>query len=192
MTKLNHARFAPKKGTPGRSNGSTWTHLANKLERFREDCRGTTAVEFALLALPFFVFMVAILETGYMFLLAIVIEGATADAARQIRTGEIQQSDAPIAQFRQVLCDNTYDLVPCGDLIIDVRNFSRFADAAPPPLAGNPQGATFAPGSSGDVVVVRVAFQWSFITPLLEYVLGDASGTTRTFISSAAFRNEPF
>jgi hypothetical protein len=80
-------------------------------------------------------------------------------------------------------------MVPCGDLLIDVRNYSRFGDA--PPI-GTGGGNSFAPGNPGDVVVVQVSYRWNFVTPLLEYALGSASGTTGVFISSAAFRNEPF
>lgn len=166
--------------------------LAAQLRGLRSDTRGVTAVEFALLTVPFLIVMIAILETGYMFFLAILIEGATADASRQIRTGAAQLSGAPLDQFQQVLCGNVYGMVPCGELLIDVRNYSRFGDA--PPIGGNVGGGAgaFAPGNPGDVVVVQVSYQWSFITPLLDQVLGAASGTQRTFISSAAFRNEPF
>lgn len=166
--------------------------LAARLRDFDGDRRGVTAVEFALLMIPFLVVMIAILETGYMFFLAILIEGATADASRQIRTGAAQLSGAPLEQFQQVLCGNVYGMVPCDELLIDVRNYTRFGDA--PPIGGNVGGgaAAFAPGNPGDVVVVQVSYRWSFITPLLDQVLGAASGTERTFISSAAFRNEPF
>jgi Flp pilus assembly protein TadG len=57
------------------------------LRRFGRAREGVTALEFALVAVPFLTIMFAILETGYVFFLAILIEGATADASRQIRTG---------------------------------------------------------------------------------------------------------
>lgn len=167
-------------------------YFSGNLGRLAKERRGAIAVEYALLALPFFTILFAIIETGYIFFSAILIEGATAEAARQIRTGSVQQSGAPLTQFRDILCGNLFGIVPCGDLIIDVRNFTRFADANPPPIAGNAAGATFAPGAAGDVVVVRVAYSWNFITPFIETALSNADGGTRSIVSSAAFRNEPF
>ncbi len=172
----------------GRFGAILRRYFSGNLGRLARARRGAIAVEYALLAVPFFTILLAIIETGYIFFAAILIEGATAEAARQIRTGAVQGSSAPLAQFRAILCNSLFGVVPCGDLVIDVRNFTRFADANPPPIAGN----SFAPGGAGDVVVVRVAYQWSFITPLLNRALSNAAGNTRSIVSSAAFRNEPF
>ena len=151
------------------------------------------SVEVALLALPFMTILFAIIETGYMFFLAILLEGATADAARQIRTGVVQESGSPLAKFQQTLCERMFNLIQCPQgVIIDVRNYSRFEDAVPPAMAASQAGAMFAAGNPGDVIVVRVAFSWHFITPFLDQMLAQGDGGQRTFISSAAFRNEPW
>ena len=167
-------------------------YFSGNLGRLARARRGAVAVEYALLSIPFLTILFAIIETGYIFFAAILIEGATAEAARQIRTGAVQESGAPLTQFRGILCNNLFGIVPCGDLVIDVRNFTRFTDANPPPIAGNAAGATFAPGAAGDVVVVRVAYEWYFITPFIDEALSKADGGTRSIVSSAAFRNEPF
>ena len=172
----------------GRLGAMVRRYFSGNLGRLARARRGAVAVEYAMLALPFFTILFAILETGYIFFAAILIEGATAEAARQIRTGAVQEAGAPLAQFQAILCNNLFGVVPCGDLVIDVRNFTRFADANPPPIAG----PTFAPGAAGDVVVVRVAYQWSFITPFIDTALSNVDGGTRSIVSSAAFRNEPF
>lgn len=162
------------------------------IRRLGGDRRGITSVEIAMLALPFLTILFAIIETGYMFFLAILLEGATADAARQIRTGNVQQSGSPLAQFQSILCARLWGMIACpANVIIDVRNFSRFDDAVPA-MAADQAGSTFAPGNPGDVVVVRVAYSWHFVTPFLETALANADGGTRTFIASAAFRNEPY
>ena len=163
-----------------------------KLGRLGRDRKGATAVEFALIAVPFITILLAVIETGYVFFLAILIEGATADAARQIRTGAVQESGAPLAQFQTTICNQVFGLVPCGDFVIDVRNYTRFSDASPPSMPGNQAGATFAPGGPGDIVVVRVAYAWSFMTPLLENLMANADGGSRSIVASQAFRNEPY
>jgi len=152
-----------------------------------------TTVEIALLAVPFLTIFFAIIETGYMFFLAILLEGATADAARQIRTGVVQESGSPLDKFQQILCEQMFGLIACPQsFVIDVRNFSRFEDAVLPTMSSTQAGSTFVAGNPGDVVVVRVAFSWNFITPFLGTLLGEVDGGERTFISSAAFRNEPW
>ena len=98
-------------------------YVARRLAAAAKNGRGAVAVEFALLAIPFFVVLFGILETGYLFLVAIVLEGATADGARQIRTGFVQQSGDPLTALSTLVCDNMFNLVTCGDLIFDVRNF---------------------------------------------------------------------
>ncbi len=163
------------------------------LGRFFRRKSGVTSVEMAMLALPFLTILFAIIETGYMFFLAIMLEGATGDAARQIRTGSVQQSGSPLVQFQAVLCDRLFGMIQCpAKVVVDVRNYSRFDAANPPAMAGNQAGSTFAPGNPGDVIVVRVAYTWNFITPLLSNALANADGGTRTFVASAAFRNEPY
>lgn len=153
--------------------------------------RAITTLELSLLALPFFTIFFAIIETGYVFFLAILLEGATADAARQIRTGVVQEAGSPLARFQEILCDRLFGMIPCPQaLVIDVRNYSRFEDANPPAMPATQQGSTFVAGNPGDVIVVRVSYSWHFITPFLDQALGDDGA--RAFIASAAFRNEPW
>lgn len=163
------------------------------LGRLARARRGAVAVEYAIIAVPFLTLLFAIIETGYIFFSAVLIETGTAEAARQIRTGTVQASGAPIAQFRAVLCANLFNVVPCNNLRVDVRNFTTFGAARNnPPLAGNAGGDQFAPGGAGDVVVVRVSWSWNFITPFINRLLANVDGGQRSFVAAAAFRNEPF
>ena len=59
--------------------------------------KGATAIEFAFVALPFFMLMIGILELGMYYASATVMEGATVQAARIIRTGQAQESGDPLA-----------------------------------------------------------------------------------------------
>ena len=168
-------------------------YLNNQLRHLRQDQRGSAAVETALLLLPLLTILMAMIETGYMFFIAVMIEGATAEASRQIRTGLVQNSGAPISEFRERLCENMFGVVDCADLKVDVRNFTQFSGANPPPLAGDGAGNTFAPGGAGDIIVARVSYKAEFITPFLDQILSTEGGDgSRLLISSSAFRNEPF
>jgi Flp pilus assembly protein TadG len=64
--------------------------------------RGATMVEFALIMIPFFVILFGIFEVGFVFWGTFELENATADAARQIRTGQIRSNGGEAAFKNQV------------------------------------------------------------------------------------------
>jgi Flp pilus assembly protein TadG len=66
--------------------------ITARAARFARDRKGATAVEFAFVAAPFFLLVFAILEIALIFFASAIIEEAVADAARDIRTGELQSS----------------------------------------------------------------------------------------------------
>lgn len=171
----------------------TRRYYRRNLRRLKGEERGAAAVEMAMLMVPFFTIFFAMIETGYMYLTAVIIEGATAEASRQVRTGAVQQSGAPITIFRQLLCTNIYGIIPCDELQVDVRNFAQFGGAGGPAMTGSGTGNAFSPGAAGDIIVVRVAYKVEFITPFLSEILSLGGGDgSRLLISSSAFRNEPF
>jgi Flp pilus assembly protein TadG len=165
--------------------------------RFWRRREGATAVEFSLVAMPFFMLMLAIFETTAVYFASSTLENAVNDAARTIRTGQAQVANMDAAQFRQMICDRVAALLKCdSSLVVDVRSFSEFDDVAfPSPL--NPDGTLktgqqFAPGGAGDVVLVRVYYAWPIVTPLIGGTLANMAGNKRLVIAATAFRNEPF
>ena len=67
--------------------------------RFVRANDGVTAVEFAIVATPFFALMFAIFETAFVFLGQQTLETAVANAARQVRTGQAQAQGFSSVQF---------------------------------------------------------------------------------------------
>ena len=59
---------------------------------------------------------------------------------------------------------------------------------------GNLQTGTFGyqPGGPGDIVVVRLIYQWPVYVSLLGLNLSDSAGSKRVIMSTVAFRNEPY
>jgi Flp pilus assembly protein TadG len=170
----------------------TSADIARRIRR-RED--GVTAVEFALVA-PVFMFLVfAILETSLMYVVATVMQGEVALTTRIIRTGQLQQEDDAIAAFRDSLCENLDNVLDCDNVIIDVRTFDDFGEIDLDDFVdedGNASGNQFTPGSAGEIVVVRVAYQYNIVTPYLdEFLPTDANGNLMLF-AGTAFKNEPF
>src|SRR5262249_27686371 len=62
------------------------------MRRFRDDERGSTAIEFGIIALPFTMLLVGTMSLALYYFTNFTIENATWSAARAIRTGEMQQS----------------------------------------------------------------------------------------------------
>jgi hypothetical protein len=51
---------------------------------------------------------------------------------------------------------------------------------------------TYNPGGPGDIVVVRLFYQWPVYVALLGFDLQNMAGGKRLLIATAAFRNEPY
>ena len=162
---------------------------------FWRDNRGA-AVEFALVATPFFALMFAIMETALVFFAAQVLETAVQDSARMILTGQAQGSNWTQNQFKQNVCSHIVALFDCQNgIYLDVRKFSSFQNVqiTNPVTNGafNPN-FTYDPGGPGDIVVVRLFYLWPVSIPSLGYNLSDVNGHLRLISATAAFRNEPF
>jgi Flp pilus assembly protein TadG len=160
---------------------------------------GSTAIEFGLIAAPFLAMMFAILETALVFFAGQVLETAGSDSARLIMTGQAQNQGYSQAQFKDAVCAKIYGLFDCaGGLTIDVKTYTSFAamDNSLKPIDsnGNLQNANFSyqPGGPGEIVVVRLMYQWPVYVSLLGLNLSDLSGSKRLLMSTLAFRNEPY
>src|SRR5262249_28134914 len=81
------------------------------LRRFRSSQRGSAAVEFAMVALPFFGMLFAIFEFGLMFLAGQVLETVTQDSARLVYTNQAQASKFDATIFKNDLCDRLSGLL---------------------------------------------------------------------------------
>jgi len=157
------------------------------------------AVEFAMLALPFFALLCGIIEIGMISVVATTLEDATANAARQIRTGQLQTTGGATAvSFVNQICGNLSWLGSncTSNLNIDVETFSSFSGiTAPNPVVNGkftPSALQFNMGAAGDIVVVRAYYQWTLFTPMMNQALQSLSGGKTLIESAAAFRNEPY
>lgn len=167
--------------------------------RFARATGGATAVEMALIAMPFFALVFGIIELALIFLVSTSLDNATAEAARTIRTGQLQTGAAATsAAFKTAICNN-FPWLPSdcsANLSVDVRTFSSFASVtAPQPVVNqvfNPAALTFSPGGPGDIVVVRAYYQWPLVAPLMSQALQSISGGKALITSTATFRNEPY
>lgn len=166
---------------------------------YRRDENGATAVEFGLVALPLFTLIMGIVEISLFFAAGLVLEGASADASRLIRTGQAQMSGAPETMFSEALCDRSRTMLDCDRLQYEVIRVAgdRFGNAGNRPPAfdddGNliPQG--FDAGNSNDVIMVRTVYRYEFLTPFLgAMITGDAGRNWSTHMSTVVIKSEPY
>ena len=157
---------------------------------------GSAAVEFGLVAAPFLAMIFAILETAMVFFAGQVLETAASDSARLIMTGQAQNAGYDQAKYKAEVCKKIYGLFNCtSGLYIDVKKYTSFAsiDTSKPITNGNMDtNFTYTPGDPGDIVVVRLIYQWPVYVSLLGLNLSDVSGGKRLLVSTVAFRNEPY
>lgn len=174
--------------------------FARRLLRARD---GSTAIEFALIALPFFMLLFAILEIGLLLLLDAVVETAAADTGRLVRTGQIQMQNLTPEKMREVmkakLCSEMSVFAnDCATrAYLDVRvvnDFSTPLDEEDPMASGKLDKTKIdvKPGQPGDMVMVRIWYEHPIVTPFMQQALTKAQDGKVMLTTTMAFRNEPF
>ncbi len=185
------------------------------LRRFLVRRDGATAIEFALLSLPFFLIVIASIETFIAFSAEQLLANATETMARKIRTGEITfnlgkiNTDKTPVQFRKLFCDEIALLMPCSanelktpdKLYLDVRTFAKFTDIPKTiPHSGtdlNINDFKFAPGGSKSINIVRAYYRWDIVTDLVRPFLSNiksADGSRQNYlmVANVVIQNEAY
>jgi Flp pilus assembly protein TadG len=185
--------------------------------RFRADRKGSVAIEFGLVAIPFLALMFAIFQTALVVFTGQVLDTALQDASRLIMTGQAQSMTAAnFATGPNGVCSRITALFDCtaaynnGTLQIDIRSPSTFSNAvlAAPTVSSNAIDWGTSDGKplysnpgTKQIVIVRAAllepiylsFPVSFMGNNMDARLKTAgSSTSRLILSTVAFRNEPF
>lgn len=167
------------------------------LSRLKKERAGSAAVEFALVATPFFLLLFAVFDISMIFVASTTLENGIVAAARAIRTGQAQAANMTVQQFRTMVCNDISMLLACDSRLgLDVRTYTGFGNVQFPAaldnngnMVGNLQ---FNPGVAGDIVVVRAFYTWPIMSPALTQSFSNMAGGKRLLEASIAFRNEPF
>ncbi len=168
-----------------------------RLSRLCRDRSGGAAVEFAIIAMPFILLLLAVLEVGLVYFANFSLENAAAQGARLIRTGQAQTQSFDAAKFKTEVCKYIAPPVTCSGLKLDVRHYANFSGAGsdltnPLDSSGNLKtNFSYDPGAGGDVVVVRAFYEWALKLPT-EISFGNMKNGDRILVATVAFRNEPF
>ena len=193
-----------------------------RLSRLRSLVRsrdGAAAIEFALLAIPYFMVIFAILETFVAFAAEELVSNAVDTMGRRMRTGQItynlgRTTDMSQTQFRQAFCNEISILISCSatevatpsKLYLDVQTFSTFS-AIPttvPKLSSdkyadiNTAAFKYTPGGAGTINMLRAYYRWEIITDLVRpYIttIRPSNGSMPTqylIVATTAFQNEQY
>lgn len=173
------------------STGRLTRGFARRLLRAQ---RGSTAIEFAMLAFPALFMLFAVLEVGVVFLLDSDLETAVAGASRLVRTGQAQAQGMTRDGFEEEVCSrmSLFTSQCPGAINVDVRVLPQFGGQSPPEptAAGFPQ--SYDQGAAGSIVLVRVWYRQPLLTPFLEQGLSRFGDGHVLVTTTSAFRNEPF
>lgn len=159
---------------------------------------GSTAIEFTLMAVPFSIIMVGMIEMGMMFTASALLEGATQDAARKVRTGQVQKESDPEEAFKTALCDHASVFFRCEDIKYEVthlRDDSFFAAAdveAQFDKDGNLVARPFDAGIENSVTLVRVTYRYPIMTPLFGQIMSDKGDNKKLLMATVIMQNEPY
>lgn len=176
-----------------------------RLRRYLNNREGTAAIEFAILAIPFFMLLFAILELAIVFFINSTLNHAVSEAGRQIRVGNFQSCGTQ-DKFKELVCANMSGLGNCDKrLRIDVVSDTEFgsitmpvpadpppADPADPDAEDIPNGEWVNTVASAPVVIRGLYYHKLVLPPQLTRLENLDGRGIRILGATTAFKNEPF
>jgi Flp pilus assembly protein TadG len=167
------------------------------LEALRDN-RASAALDFALLAIPLFGLILFTLQLAIVSFFDQALQTATEAAARQLMIGSAQDASLTQTQFLNAVCAKA-SMFTCSGLMVDVQSATDFSDINTSALTPtyNSSGAvtntwSYSPGVAGDIVIMRVMYDWPIIGGPFAYGLSNQSNGTFLMVATAVFKNEPY
>lgn len=173
--------------------------------RFGRSSDGATAVEFALLTIPFLMATFAILETGISMGAQQMLVNATDNVAREIRTGQVNVITQ--SQLKTKICDRIQWLVKagCPGLQVDLRSYTTFQLAAAQQIyvmgntvalekdgAGKAKALKSEIGGSNAKQTLRAFYFWPLMTNLMQSSMATAGNGNALLSASQTWQNEKY
>lgn len=180
--------------------------------RLRRDENGGAAIEFALLAIPFFLLIFAIIETCIAFAAEQTLNYAVDKLGRELRTGQItfatgESTDITEDEFQTRLCNEVSIMFTCGTdvddrLFVDLQNYGDFASIPTnvPISAGKLDDSDFDfdPGGASTINVLRAYYNWrvtiDLFRPYIANITADGESQANYYliVATTAYRNEAY
>jgi len=180
--------------------------------KLRQNEDGATAVEFALVSIPFLMLLFGIMSVCLYFFTTLYIENAVWNASRDLRTGAFENSTGAYAgtttdaqrraKLKELICNRTPSPTDCmSNMRVIVQGYSAGFGSITRPSCKKVDNTlidtTGAETSSSSVgpdqpVLVTGCYEWKFGGQLPFFKIGNMAGGSHLIQASATFRTEPF
>ena len=163
----------------------------------RQPRKGATAVEFALVALPFFALLLGIFEVALILTVSALLETAVSNSGRLVRTGQISKN-ASAEDFKKELCARmtVFEGACLSRIQIDLQPVASFSNPGITDPISDGQFDTsklkFEVGDPRSFMLMRVWYRQPIVTPFLGHAMTRLSNGDTLLHAATAFRNEPF
>ena len=167
--------------------------------QFHRHSGGATAVEFAIIAPVLIALIIALLQTGLVYLSDAALEVATEKSSRLVMTGTVQGQAQNQQQFLATVCSKLPTILKCSRLMVDAQVYATFSSAntSSPTIKYNADGTvannwSYNVGGAGDIVVMRVLYLMPVVGGPLNFTLANAGNGNHLCMATAVFKNEPY
>ncbi|MGV3552349.1 TadE/TadG family type IV pilus assembly protein [Rhizobium sp.] len=166
------------------------------LRSLSKDRKGSAAIEFAILALPFFVVIFAIAEIAVMYFVDSGLDAAVHKAVRSVRVGVAKTGNWDSKKFKEVVCGELSFSFDCktklkvrATVITNMASITKVN-----PITGGTLGVTedFNLGTSGSFVLVQAYLPWDPVFKLYTISAGKLSNGSYVLGAAELIKNEPF
>ncbi|MBS0240527.1 MAG: pilus assembly protein [Proteobacteria bacterium] len=170
------------------------------LARWGRNSDGVAALEFAMVALPFFMMLFGIIGVGLYYFTIFSLENAVEQASRLIRTGQAQGVNYTQAQFQTQVCNLAPGFIDCANgLRVNVMSYASLNNVTAATFpncldgGGNLSGTTkFDMGGASSVVVIWACYEWKLAAQIPFIKLGNMSNGSYLIQATTIFRTEPY
>lgn len=169
---------------------------------FVRNKRGASAVEFAIVAPVFFMLMFTTFEVGWFYFVNSTLDSAVMNAARVLRTGQVQKADLTKEEFYyNIVCPRVQMIGDCDSrLTVEVRTFASFAelsaDSSPYVCPDQEQieidQIPYEPGADRSIVRLRMCILYNTLNPAIGMKLAQNEQGQRKVTTSYVLRVEPY
>lgn len=177
---------------------------------FARNEKGSTAVEFGLVAIPFVFLVMGIIEFATILFVNSSLEAGIIQASRYAITGSTTPGVTREEKVVEILNTHGFGLVSIGPSNLTTLVYPSFSSVGQPePFTDDNANGSYDAGEDftdvngngtwdddmgsaglggpGDIVVYKVEYEWGLLTDLLKPLIGDL-----TLSGSIAVRNEPY
>lgn len=173
------------------------------LQRWRSDISGATAVEFAIISVPFIMFIFGIIGIGLHFFTTSTLEAAVETASRKVLTGQAQSGGLTLGEFKQLITKQGPGVLKPNQLNLHIQKASSWTALTPvqclngsggltPPTGNANDKVDRFSGGAGEVVLITACYEWDIARVLGPVSFGNMANGSTLIRAAATFKTEPY